>query len=334
MTRIGSYFSNDYKGFASNSQITLNGADTHGANLIFDALQPFVSGYTYALSVLISLGPGVPLDVYPKASSTRVCIAETGNNAVARYNNPSQFPCTNAYVTNTIGSPGWWNVTDGTQDLRQYGLLTYVFTADFTATAITLSYNSSQPITSFHAFGGYVVEVLSDNKNISQDEIKQAVQSSGIATATDANQIKVSIDEVKQEINGMQQEQQQTNEKLDDLNDNITNDNVSGIEDAFSRFDGFISENSTITQLITMPITLYSSILKGVQSACQPFSLGSLFGTNLTFPCINIGNYLGTALWTMIDVIISGFAIFSISKKLIKIFNNFSSMKEGDVIDD
>ena len=71
-----------------------------------------------------------------------------------------------------------------------------------------------------------------------------------------------------------------------------------------------------------------------MKSTCKPFVLGALFGTNLTIPCINIGSYLGSALWGMIDVIISGFAIFSISKKLIKIFNNFSSMKEGDVIDD
>lgn len=124
------------------------------------------------------------------------------------------------------------------------------------------------------------------------------------------------------------------NSGVNDLNQNITNDDVNNVEGTFDSFEGFIAENSTITQLITMPITLYTSILNGMQSTCQPFVLGNLFGTNLTIPCINIGNYLGTVLWTMIDIIISGFAIFAISKKLIKIFNNFSSMKEGDVIDD
>lgn len=123
-------------------------------------------------------------------------------------------------------------------------------------------------------------------------------------------------------------------EQTEALNNNITNDNVGGVENSFESFESFISENSTITQLITMPITLYTSILNGLQSSCQPFVLGNLFGTNLTLPCINIGSYLGSALWSMIDIIISGFAIFSISKKLIKIFNNFSSMKEGDVIND
>lgn len=144
------------------------------------------------------------------------------------------------------------------------------------------------------------------------------------------NQNQTIIDQNQTQI----EQGQQTNENLEDIKDAIKNDNVNGVENAFESFEGFIAENSTITQLITMPITLYSSILNGMQATCQPFVLGNLLGTNLTIPCINIGNYLGNVLWSMIDIIISGFAIYSISKKLIKIFNNFSSMKEGDVIDD
>lgn len=142
------------------------------------------------------------------------------------------------------------------------------------------------------------------------------------------------LNDVKTNTNETNNKLDETNQELGEVNDNITNDEVGGVEGSFESFDSFISENSTITQLITMPITLYTSILNGLQSTCQPFVLGNLFGTNLTIPCINIGNYLGSTLWSMIDVIISGFAIFSISKKLIKIFNNFSTMKEGDVIDD
>lgn len=127
---------------------------------------------------------------------------------------------------------------------------------------------------------------------------------------------------------------QQTNEELSDINDNLTNSDVTGVEDSFEQFEGFLEDNSTITQLITLPITLYSSILNNVGGSCQPFNLGSLYGENLVLPCVNIGNYLGSTLWGMIDLIISGFAVYFIAKKLIKVFNNFSSMKDGDVIDD
>lgn len=148
------------------------------------------------------------------------------------------------------------------------------------------------------------------------------------------SQIQQNTSKYNEEIKVVQDKLNETNTSINDMKDALTNSDVNDVESSFESFEGFLTENSTITQLITMPITLYTSILNGLQSTCQPFNLGNLFGTNLTIPCINIGSYLGTGLWTMIDVIISGFAIFAISKKLIKIFNNFSSMKEGDVIDD
>lgn len=129
-------------------------------------------------------------------------------------------------------------------------------------------------------------------------------------------------------------EQQNTTNAVEDLNDNLTDSDVTGVEDSFEQFEGFLEDNSTITQLITLPITLYSSVLNNVGGSCQPFNLGSLYGEDLVLPCVNIGNYLGSTLWGMIDLVISGFAVYFIAKKLIKVFNNFSSMKDGDVIDD
>lgn len=126
----------------------------------------------------------------------------------------------------------------------------------------------------------------------------------------------------------------QTNENLEDINDTISSDNVDDFSDTINSFDGFLEENSTITKLITLPVTLYSSILNNINNTCVPFNLGTLYGSPLILPCINIGNYLGASLWGMIDLIISGFAIYSISKKFIKIFNNFSTLREGDVLDD
>lgn len=123
---------------------------------------------------------------------------------------------------------------------------------------------------------------------------------------------------------------------VDNLNDSINNDNIddSDIGNAFDDFNDFLDDNSTITQLITLPVTLYTAILNNLNGSCSPFNLGKLFGTDLILPCINISQYLGSSLWTMIDIIISGFAIYEISKKFIKVFNNLSSLREGDVIDD
>lgn len=128
----------------------------------------------------------------------------------------------------------------------------------------------------------------------------------------------------------------ETNNQLGDLNNNITDDNIDNdnVSNAFSEFESFVDDNATISSLITLPVTLFTAILNGLQNSCSPFNLGSLYGENLILPCIDISSYLGNTLWTMIDIIISGFAIYFISQKFIKVFNNFSSMKEGDVIDD
>lgn len=128
----------------------------------------------------------------------------------------------------------------------------------------------------------------------------------------------------------------ETNNQLGDLNNNITNDNIdnNNVSNAFNQFEEFVDENATISSLLTLPVTLFTAILNGMQNSCSPFNLGSLYGEDLILPCINIGSYLGSGLWTMIDIIISGFAIYFISQKFIKVFNNFSSLKEGDVIDD
>lgn len=140
------------------------------------------------------------------------------------------------------------------------------------------------------------------------------------------------IDQNNQIISGQEDIKDSVNNVDDTLkDDNIDNNNVSS---TFEEFNSFLDDNSTITQLITLPITLYSSILNNVGGSCQSFNLGSLYGENLILPCVNIGNYLGSTLWGMIDLIISGFSVYFIAKKLIKVFNNFSSMKDGDVIDD
>lgn len=128
----------------------------------------------------------------------------------------------------------------------------------------------------------------------------------------------------------------ETTNSINNLDGTLKDNNIdeNGIASAFDSFNDYLDENSTITQLITLPITLYTAILNNLNGTCSPFNLGKLYGEDLILPCINISQYLGNALWSMIDIIISGFAIYAISKKMIKVFNNFSSLKEGDVIDD
>ena len=79
-----------------------------------------------------------------------------------------------------------------------------------------------------------------------------------------------------------------------------------------------------------MPITLTQAFLNGFNGSCTPFNLGNLMGTDLIIPCINPGSYLGT-IWNIIDIIISGVFIYIFGKRLVKIFNDVTNMKENQI---
>lgn len=145
------------------------------------------------------------------------------------------------------------------------------------------------------------------------------------------------ISQNQQIINQNQQiinQGQQTNDKLNDINGSINNDNVDDPSSSINSFKDKIATNGVITQLIGLPVTLFTKVLNSVNGTCSTYNLGSLFGTDLILPCVNIQNYLGTALWSVIDVLISGLFVYSISRKFIKVFESMSSMNEGDVIGD
>lgn len=91
---------------------------------------------------------------------------------------------------------------------------------------------------------------------------------------------------------------------------------------------GKVANNGTITQLLTLPITLYQAILNSVNGSCSSYSLGSLLGTNLTLPCINLQSYLGSTIWGIIDMVCSGLFILVFRKKMVDIFNHMTSLND------
>lgn len=125
-----------------------------------------------------------------------------------------------------------------------------------------------------------------------------------------------------------------TNQNINNINDTLEDDSVDNPDEMIDDFKDLLPSNGTITQLIALPLTLYQKILNSINGTCQSFNLGQLYGTNLIMPCIEVNNYLGNGLWNTIDLMMSGFFILHIGKKMVKAFESFTSMKEGDVIDD
>lgn len=167
---------------------------------------------------------------------------------------------------------------------------------------------------------GIDVVPLANANIVTAQQIESIVKNSGLATAASVQEVNTAVNDIKKEANN--------------INNSITSDNVDDPSSSINSFKDKIAENGVITQLIGLPVTLFTKVLNSVNGACNSYNLGSLFGTDIIFPCINISNYIGVTLWNVIDVLISGLFVYSISKKFIKVFEHMSSMNEGDVIDD
>lgn len=137
--------------------------------------------------------------------------------------------------------------------------------------------------------------------------------------------------------NTAHQDAQQAHQDAQNINSSInssTTPSGSDTNNAYSNFEGATAQNGVITSLVTLPVSLFTNILGALNSSCTRFDMGTLLGTHIYFNCINPANYLGSQLWSVIDILMSGFFVWYISRKLIKVFENLSSLKEGDPVGD
>lgn len=78
---------------------------------------------------------------------------------------------------------------------------------------------------------------------------------------------------------------------ISNVNDTLTDSSIDSPSSAISGMSSSVATNGTISTLILLPVTLYQSVLNNVNGTCSPFTLGTLYGTTLTLPCINISSF-------------------------------------------
>ena len=122
----------------------------------------------------------------------------------------------------------------------------------------------------------------------------------------------------------------ETNNKIQETNDTLQDSSIdeSSATSSINTLNSKNASNNSITQLLTLPITLFQSILNSVNGSCSAFNLGNLLGTNLTMPCINLQNILGSTLYGIIDILLCGLFILAIRKKMVDIFNHMTSLND------
>ena len=142
------------------------------------------------------------------------------------------------------------------------------------------------------------------------------------------NQNNTMINQNQQIING----QSQGNQKLDDIFNTITDDTPVSDKELNDFFDGIganFATDTPISDLILMPFTLLEAYSNGISSSCSNFSLGSLFGTELVMPCIDLESIVGSNLWTLIDTLISIFMFYNIAMLCVSIFESITSLDDS-----
>ena len=293
------------------NNVTTNGANSSGANVVFQTMDPFIAGYTYALTIYLHTG-----NLIPKSSSTRVCVADDKFAMLGFYNENNSYRCNNAIgVYSNQAAADLFYPDSSLYPSYEWYSVTYIFVPVYTGYVFTGSYNTTQAGTTVHMFLGYHYDILSDNKNLTQSQITSAVQSSGLATASSVQQVQQSINQVKQELGAI---------------DNTLNDSsVDSSDSTINNLKDKIPTNSVISDLLLLPVRFLQNFVNALGSSCSQFNLGSLYGTNLFMPCINLENYLGSAIWTTIDLIISGLFIYALRKKFIEIYENLTNLKNG-----
>lgn len=314
-TQVNDVFSNQ------NSLITYN----NGISFIYFLNQYLDPNYlynvtTYVCSEGFSLNTGSTGMTYPVARTSG------GYPAVLTENMQYSYTTSSA-LSNEVTS------LDNYATCRQY---TSLIQPSKRSSWFSLKFTSPKSLTGFYYVLGFNIDNLGIAKNVVSSDMQNIIDNSGLASAESITEVQNSINEVKTELNNVngsineQTQQQQQNHQ--ETIDTITSTQTDNPSSNFDEFESYLPENGVITNLITLPITLFQKVLSSINGKCMSYNLGNLLGTDLVLPCIDISQYLGSTIWNVIDVLFSGLFVYVIAKKMIKVFNSFSSLEEGDIL--
>ena len=124
------------------------------------------------------------------------------------------------------------------------------------------------------------------------------------------------------------EEQKKQTEEQKKINENITSEDSPDTE---SFFDDLKTDDSDspVSDLLTMPLTLLNSYVNGFSSTCNSYNLGSLYDHDLILPCVSIEKYVGSNLWSLIDVIFTLYMVYNIGMLCVSIYESITELDDG-----
>ena len=149
--------------------------------------------------------------------------------------------------------------------------------------------------------------------------------------ASNQNTLSSQQQQILQQQQAIIAEQENTTQAVKDVNDTLNNDSIddNNTTGTLEDLSENLPTNSVISDLLLLPVRLFQNIVNSINGSCSPFNLGSLYGSNLTLPCINIESLIGSTLWSVIDILFCGAFVLIIRKKFVDIFHNFTDLRNG-----
>lgn len=293
--------------------------DWNGTSIVFSTDNGFIANNSYNMSFILCSQNSLVIDRVNIGTSTG--------------------PWSQALAGNwaTINNWSVTTISDYSSDAMSFSPCRNVvvnFTAKYTGSFVALRFRSqnNSSFGNFFAFMGYIYDNEGKNYTTFFNEINDSINNLNSNLNNKFNDLNSNINNQFNDLNSnISNESDKIQDSVNDLNSTIEDNTVS--DPNFSEYDQYLAENGVITQLITLPVQLYTKILNGINGTCSTFNLGNLWGSDLNLPCIQPKQYLGDTLWNTIDVLFSGFFIYVISKKMINVFEQFTNLKEGDILD-
>ena len=182
---------------------------------------------------------------------------------------------------------------------------------------------------------GLKVESLGVDSSALRSVLESSISSSGLAKASDVNEVKKAQEQIKTELKNTQQsidkqtEQQNKNHK--ETMDTITSEDAPDSSE-YGNVAGWLPPG-TIDSLVNLPLSMLTSINNSATKTCTPYNLPFINNTTISMPCI--GNYLenlngfGTVI-SSIDLLMSVFLLYKLLMSLYKDIQKHLDLKNTD----
>ena len=242
----------------------------------------------------------------------------TGNFQATTWNGASNVTWNHLDGTAT-GSNGYYNLTWGLVQKFTSSISSNGFTFDF-------YFNSAQKMNYFEIKRFDLVTTGSSTGDAINNQTNAIINNNNNNTQQIINNQNSNTQQIISSNQQLHNDNQQINQSINNSSYSDVGADVQSLEE---QIGADFTTNTPISDLITMPFTLLNAYSNGISSSCSSFNLGSLYGTDIIFPCIYPQNYLGSSLWGVIDLLFCIFLVYNIAMLVVHIYDSITSLDSG-----